>query len=675
MPGNPHHRSYVLIGLALALPIVLLVVLQVLFAFNRQREDVIAESLARAEQITVLAMARVEADFALMRVLATADPFEQGNWRGAYDRASEVAALNPHWRNVILSDPQSGFELFSLRRPFAQGPAPMNTAVAEATQQGGDRIVGGAWREGPGCPCVYLHTPIRTAAGDAYLLSVALDPAVFRSALMRHTPDGAIAAIADARGNFIARSLDQEERFGTPTTRYVRDAITSEQRTGVYPGTTHEGFRNYTAYFASSSGWSTHIAVSPRLLDRPRAVSFVTVAIGALSALALAAGLIFYALRDLADRRQAEARLAQAQKLEAVGQLTGGVAHDFNNLLTVIIGGLNMLLKRIEDSKQRQIAEHMLEAAQRGDKLTKQLLAFSRGQRIELAPVDLHALAPGMEDLLRRSVGPAAQINFHMHPQARWVKSDANQLELAVLNLVINARDAMPDGGRIDISTAPGKKADTIELVVADNGMGMPKDVLDRAMEPFFTTKPAGKGTGLGLAQVFGAARQSGGGVEIDSAPGRGTRVTLTLPRIEAPPEAKAEASHATAPEAPAPEPGRRVLVVDDETGVRVFMAEALRGAGYNAVEAADVGVALRLLEADPPDLLLTDYSMPGMNGLELAERARARTPHLRVLIVSGYADADTLEASAARPALLRKPFDESELLAAVRAAFAGEKP
>lgn len=674
MQASTHQRSYVLIGVALALPIVVLVVLQVLFAFNRQREDVERNALARAEQVTILAMARVESDFALMRVLATADPLERRDWPAAYARAREVEALNPHWRNVIISDPAAGLEMFSLRRSYGGAQTPINPAMAEAAASGQDRIVGNAWREGPGCPCVYLHTPIIGQNGRPLLLSVALDPNVFRSALMRHVPDGAIAAIVDSRGNFIARSHDHDARFGTPATRYVRDAIAGGARSGVYAGTTHEGFVSYTGFYTSTSGWSTHIALSRGLIDRPRAVSFAAVSIGALIALALAAGLIIYALRDLGARRLAEARLAQTQKLEAVGQLTGGVAHDFNNLLTVIIGGLNMLLKRIEDPKQRQIAEHMLEAAQRGDKLTKQLLAFSRGQRLELSPVDLHVMAPGMEDLLRRSVGAEVSINFKLHPQARWVMTDANQLELAVLNLVINARDAMPDGGRIDISANPGSKPDTIELSVTDNGMGMPKDVLDRAMEPFFTTKPAGKGTGLGLAQVFGAARQSGGGVEIKSTIGRGTSVIIILPRTEAPAEAQppSQAETENAPAA-AIAPGRRVLVVDDEAGVRSFMAEALRGAGYDAQEAADVGVALRLLEADPPDLLLTDYSMPGMNGLELAERARARDSRLRVLIVSGYADADALGASAARPTLLRKPFDEGELLAAVRAVLAGQ--
>jgi two-component sensor histidine kinase len=264
----------------------------------------------------------------------------------------------------------------------------------------------------------------------------------------------------------------------------------------------------------------------------------------------------------------------------------------------------------------------MLDAARRGDRLTKQLLAFSRGKQMELAPVDLHQLVPGMEELLRRSVDVGTTLEFDLDPAARWVKSDANQLELAILNLVINARDAMPDGGRIEISVKPSGKEDCIDLSVSDNGMGMPKDVADRAMEPFFTTKPAGKGTGLGLAQVFGAARQSGGAVEINSEPGRGSTVRLVLPRTE---PAKEKAADAEEEQAPLPNgSGQRVLVVDDEPGVRTFMAVTLREAGYDAIEAEDPGAALRILDAGQPDLLLTDYSMPGMSGLELAEHARA---------------------------------------------------
>jgi len=662
--GLTSNRSFVLIGAALALPIVLLVVIQLSFAFSREREEVETRTLAQAGEIMALVDARLDADLVLMEVLAGAEPFDRRQWRAAYDRTAEVAALNPHWRNVTVSDLETRRQVFSLREEFTASGDVLNAAVSDDPQPVG-RVV----REGPACPCVYLNMPI----GDdgRYRLTVALDPALFQQIVLSHAPADAITALVDRDGAFVARSQEFAERVGMPSTQFVRDAVASGETSGIYQGVTWEGFRNNTAFVRSNaSGWSAHIAIAARLIEAPRTYSYVSVVVGALLALALAAALIMWALRDLAERRAAEARLAQTQKLEAIGQLTGGVAHDFNNLLTVVIGGLNMLLKRIEDPKQRQIAEHMLETAHRGDRLTKQLLAFSRGKQMELTNVDLHELVPGMEELLRRSVEAGTTLTFDLHPDARWVKTDANQLELGILNLVINARDAMPDGGKIDISAKPSQRDGFIDLEVRDNGIGMPKDVADRAMEPFFTTKPAGKGTGLGLAQVFGAARQSGGSVEIDSAPGRGTLIRLSLPRAEAP-IAKTETGQTPDITALPQGTGQRILVVDDEPGVRLFMAEVLRDAGYQAVEAEDPGAALRFLENGSPDLLLTDYSMPGMTGLELAEHARRRDGALKVLIVSGYADAGAIEASATQARLLRKPFDERELIEAVRAVLA----
>ncbi len=658
--GLTSNRSFVLIGAALALPIVLLVVIQLSFAFSREREEVETRTLAQAGEIMALVDARLDSDLILMEVLAGAEPFKRRQWRAAYERAGEVAALNPHWRNVIVSDLETRRQVFSLREDFSASGGVLNAAVSDDPQP-----IGRVIRDGPACPCVYLNMPI--SDDGRYRLTVALDPALFQDIVLRHTPTEAITALVDRDGAFIARSQEFAERVGMPSTQFVRDAVASDDMSGIYEGVTWEGFRNNTAFVRSdASGWSAHIAIAARLIEAPRTYSYVSVVIGALLALALAAALIVWALRDLSERRAAEARLAQTQKLEAIGQLTGGVAHDFNNLLTVVIGGLNMLLKRIEDPKQRQIAEHMLENARRGERLTKQLLAFSRGKQMELAPVDLHELVPGMEELLRRSVDAGTGLTFDLHPDARWVKTDANQLELGILNLVINARDAMPDGGKIDIIVKPSQREGCIDLEVRDNGFGMPKDVADRAMEPFFTTKPAGKGTGLGLAQVFGAARQSGGQVEIDSAPGRGTIIRLSLPRAEAP-VAKTETEKTPDVSALPQGAGQRVLVVDDEPGVRLFMAEALRDAGYQAVEAEDPGAALRLLENGSPDLLLTDYSMPGMTGLELAEHARRRDGALKVLIVSGYADAGAIEASPTQARLLRKPFDERELIEAVR--------
>jgi signal transduction histidine kinase/CheY-like chemotaxis protein len=652
-------RSNALIAAALALPIVLLVVLQIVFTLEREREDVERFALSRAERVMALADAQVQADVAVMRVLATADALERHDWPVAYARVREVASLNPHWRNVIIADRSTNQDVLSLGRPYSTDPLPLDAATIDHASIA---------REGRGCPCLYLYQPI--GADGRYELIVAIAPDTLRDLLMRHLPEESIAAIVDRQGAFIARSRQQEERVGTPATEFVRNAIASGETSGIYEGVTYEGFRNLSAYVVSPlTGWSTHVAIASALIERPRAYSSAAIIAGIVLALILAGVVIAWALRDIAQRRVAEQRMAQTQKLEAIGQLTGGVAHDFNNLLTVIIGGLNMLLKRIEDPKQREIAEHMLDAAKRGDKLTKQLLAFSRGKRMELVSIDLHQLAPGMEDLLRRSVGADVKIAFDLAPDARWVRSDANQLELAILNMVINARDAMPDGGSIIISTRDSDTRDGfIELAVKDTGLGMPRDVVERAMEPFFTTKPAGKGTGLGLAQVFGAARQSGGDVEIESIPDRGTTIRLLLPRIDPPSEASAESE---APATPAPRGnGQKVLVVDDEAGVLEFVSQTLREDGFSVREAADPGAALRIVESEPFDLLVTDYSMPAMTGLELAERSRSKQPDMRLIIISGWADAETLEKSAARPRLLRKPFDETALLEAVRAAF-----
>lgn len=665
MQAPASQRSYVLIGAALALPIIVLVVIQLSFAFSREREQVEQRTLAEARQAIDLADARLQSDLTVMDVLATSQSFVRHDWPTARARAQDIAALNAHWRNVTLADLSSGREIFSLQRRYSSDwPALTAATVAD------NEAIGDVTREGPGCPCVYLRRPVDD--DGRYELVVAVDPGLYQGILLRGTPSGTVSAMVDRHGNFIARSVDFRQRVGTPATEYVRNAVAGGAGSGIYDGVTYEGFRNHTAFVRSQlSGWSVHIAVDATLIDAPRTYSYATVVIGALLSLALAAGLIIWALRDLSERRRAEARLAQTQKLEAIGQLTGGVAHDFNNLLTVVIGGLNMLLRRIDDPAQRQIADHMLDAAKRGERLTKQLLAFSRGRQMELAPVDLHALAPGMEELLRRSVDVGTQLSFDLHPDARWVLSDANQLELAILNLVINARDAMPDGGKIDIIVRPSQQPGFIDLIVRDNGIGMPKDVADRALEPFFTTKPAGKGTGLGLAQVFGAVRQSGGHIEIDSAPGRGSSVCLSLPRTDEP-ILTAPSTIEPAPRLPLKGEGQRVLVVDDEPGVRTFMAATLRDAGFDAIEAGDPGAALRLIEAGQPALLVTDYSMPGMTGLELAEHARKRSEGaLKVLIVSGYADAETLQASGARPTLLRKPFDEQALIDAVREVLA----
>lgn len=297
-------RSYALIAAALALPIIVLVVLQIVFTLNRERAEVADFTLARAERVMLLADAQVQADRAVMDVLASADMIERSDWPLAYARVREVAALNPHWRNVVISEVESGEEVLNLGRPYTSAHPPADAAIAT------ERTIA---REGCGCPCVYMHALI--GADGRYRLSVALDPEAFRALLLRHLPEGAIAAIVDRQGDFIARSRQHDERVGTPATRFVRDAIASGRASGLYEGTTYEGFRNHSAYFVSPlTGWSTHVAVASGLIDQPRAYSNAAIGVGAMLALMLAAALIYWAMRDISQRRIAEARMAQNPK-------------------------------------------------------------------------------------------------------------------------------------------------------------------------------------------------------------------------------------------------------------------------------------------------------------------------------------------------------------------------
>jgi len=377
---------------------------------------------------------------------------------------------------------------------------------------------------------------------------------------------------------------------------------------------------------------------------------------------------------EVGERLRAEEALRQAQKMEAVGQLTGGIAHDFNNLLTPIMGGLELIASRVEDSRLKRIAETALESTRRGAKLTGQLLAFSRIQRINMGPVEVNEVIEAMQRLLRHTIGGAVRIETRLDPRAGFGICDANQLENAILNLAINARDAMPEGGTLTIFTDRVRLDDEpdhpagefVRITVADTGHGMPPDVLARAVEPFYSTKPLGKGTGLGLAQVYGIAQQAGGTLRIDSEVGKGTSVDILLPSADPGAEATGEASRDSAvPSRSAA--GARVLIVDDDDDVRAFLAESLEGFGCTVVSAASGLRALEALREGPPDLALIDYAMPGMNGAEVARAARDLHPDLPIVFVTGYAESERLEAAlGGNVPVLRKPFTLAELAAAV---------
>ena len=356
----------------------------------------------------------------------------------------------------------------------------------------------------------------------------------------------------------------------------------------------------------------------------------------------------------VAERQQAEEKLRQAQKMEAVGQLTGGIAHDFNNLLTGIIGSLDLLRTRLSQGRLSEIDRYVAAAqgaSKRAAALTHRLLAFSRRQTLDPKPTDVNRLVTGMEELIRRTVGPQITLEVVTAGGLWPALVDASQLESTLLNLCINARDAMPNGGRITIETAnkwlderaarerdlpPGQY---LSLCVTDTGVGMTQDVIARAFDPFFTTKPMGQGTGLGLSMVYGFVRQSGGQVRIYSEVGQGTTMCLYFPRhYFGETDTGLEAEVAT----PAPlQTGKTVLIVDDEPTVRMLVLDVLDELGFTGIEAADGAAGLRALQSDARvDLLITDVGLPGgMNGRQLADAARVARPDLPVLFITGYAE------------------------------------
>ena len=389
--------------------------------------------------------------------------------------------------------------------------------------------------------------------------------------------------------------------------------------------------------------------------------------------------LILVTARDVTDQRVLEEALRQSQKMEALGQLTGGVAHDFNNLLTGISGSLELIRTRAAQGRASEIdryAEAALDSVRRGAALTHRLLAFARRQTLEPRAVDLNRLVAGMDELIRRTVGPGIAIETELAADLWPVLCDANQMENALLNLSLNARDAMPHGGVLRIATANAagvdKQGDTVSITVGDTGAGMPPEIVERAFEPFFTTKPIGQGTGLGLAMLYGFVRQSGGQASLCSEVGRGTSLRIELPRSDLP---AAPPTAPTAPEAPVAAHCQTILLVEDEQLVRALSAEALGGLGYRVLQAADGAMALTLLQDDAAiDLLLTDIAMPGMNGRQLAAAARQLRPGLKVLFVTGYAHDASGEGGLAGPgmALLGKPFGLAALARKVEAILAG---
>ena len=508
--------------------------------------------------------------------------------------------------------------------------------------------------------------------------------------------------IGQTRGSFYALVRDDGAilaRYPSRNNRVQKLSPTSGLRSAIDHGVTHEtftvnsevdgvprriGFRKLAGYPVYALAGTSIAAINHEWLT-----AIGTHLIFGLPATLLLFAVLWFALRrtqhlhDEAERREmAEGALHQAQQLQAIGQLTGGVAHDFNNLLMIVSGSVQRLRRHIKDEKQTHLLDAITTATQRGESLTRQLLTFSRRQTLQPSVIDLAERLPEIKDMLSRSLRGDIDIRVGVPRRPCTVKVDPSELELALLNLAVNARDAMPSGGTLTITAKPvvlrgkvseeGLAGDFVAIRVADTGSGIPADVLPRVFEPFFTTKDVGKGTGLGLSQVYGFAHQSGGAAAIASSARRGTVVTMFLPRTWETPALPHEPSATVS----AKKHAGTVLLVEDNAEVAEVGKAYFEELGYTVREAASAQAGLDLVERERGiDLVFSDILMPGgMNGLELADAIRRRFPHIVVLLTTGYSSS-AQDAVRQGFAVLQKPYDIAALDRALREAQRTEAP
>jgi PAS domain S-box-containing protein len=391
-------------------------------------------------------------------------------------------------------------------------------------------------------------------------------------------------------------------------------------------------------------------------------------------------------ITDVTDRRLLESQLVQAQKMDAIGKLTGGIAHDFNNLLAAVLGGLGLIERRAKlTGEHKRILKMTKRAADQGSELVRRLLAFSRQQQLEPTPLDLNALHGGVDELLTHTLGGLVELDWRIPADAWSPFADRSQLELALMNLIINARDSMRDGGTITVlvenrtvtaeDPLPLSEGEYVAISVIDRGCGIPPEMIDKVLEPFFTTKDVGKGTGLGLSMIYGFANQSGGTLRLISEVDEGTRAELWLPR------ATSNQSRARQAEGKQDEPERhsplRILLIDDHDEVRGTTAAMLSDLGHSTCEASSGSEAIEMIKSTDKnfDLLITDYAMPRQSGIEVVKIAREQQPDLPAIIVTGYADEAEIGSRPSKVGLLMKPFTLSKLSAAVRDASSAHAP
>ncbi len=520
-------RSMTLVAIAALVPLFLLGVLLVAGTFFNTRLQSEQETLARAGSVTARIDSELMIDRGALLVLAGSQFLVDRDWPDARSRAMQVQKMRPSWQNIVFTDAASATAIWMTADTSSMSDA-LSTSVAAFVASGQTVAVGGTETVSEMCRCIVMHQSV-VIGSDRFVLSLQRGVEDFQAFLTDVVKAPEIGAVVDANGLFIARTLDSDVRFATPATAFVRDAVQTGG-SAIYSGVTFEGLRNQTAYTTSATtGWSTHIAVPAARFELLGVGSLGTAIFAVFAAIMFAVFVAIYAFQDEKARRLAERARFQSQKLESLGHLSGTVAHDFNNLLAVIVSCFRIIERQpLTDRQTATIAEAM-KSVDAASALIQQLLSFARDKPMEVTCVDIAAMVKKCRPLLVNALGPQAALEYNITSGSAYATTNPNQIELALLNLTVNARDAMPDGGVFLVTVQTSPVRGFIDLVVQDNGPGMTEEIAARVFEPYFTTKEEGKGTGLGLAQVHVLANRSGGELLLETSPGKGAKFTIRL--------------------------------------------------------------------------------------------------------------------------------------------------
>jgi signal transduction histidine kinase len=645
------YRSAALFAVAALIPLLALAGYSAYRNIQAQRAQAQIQAIDDARLLSAFIdqelLTTVDAAQALAESPTLDPPADLDRFRSAADR--EIAR-HPLWLDILLFDPQTDRAVFSTP-PRPPAPA-LDRKSLDQVAQTLTPAVGDIIHEPYGW-AIPVRAPAVRNGRLRYVVTVKIRPDRLQAMLGElHAPPGWILTVINENGRVVARSRRPADYVG----RHMSAAATrarADRPIGIYRGYNLEHTRTVAAYWTSKkTGWSVFVAIPRADLEARLWRSGLPLVLGLTASLLLSAAFLVLFLRELDARRARETALEQAARLEALGRLTGGVAHDFNNVLTVIQGNAAILRRKLKDPVAEPHLDAIRQASEQAAKQIRQLLVFARGGASQTATVDLNEAVETALAAIRQLVGPAITVRARRSDSPACVEIDPIQLEAAMFNLAANARDAMPSGGVVELAVRTERAF--AELSVSDTGEGVPPELLSRVFDPFFTTKAGSKGTGLGLAQVYGLVRRAGGAAEIRSTVGRGTTVILRLPLASSRPE---RLDLKLAPP-PAEEHGPRILLVDDDEAVRATVAAFLRDAGLCVREARCASDALGLLQAEPFDALVSDVVLPGeLDGLALAKAARDRHPALPVLLISGYAPSAS-EAAAQGFTVLPKPLD-----------------